>query len=126
MLLTALLFTAMTMDAAPVEVEVSLLGCLSSWSGAGTHQVSTTRPALIFIQTGDRIAGILSLSQSEPLGRQVNASLFLTDATQGLKGGSSPLQVSLPASSATHLYEFPTGCHLEVQNKSHKNNSSNN
>ncbi len=119
MLLTALLVATITMNSAPVEVEVeiSLLGCPSSWQGASSHLILNGLPALIFIQNGNKIAAFLSLSLPEPLSPQVDASLVLPGTTPGLKGEGVSHSFRLPASSSTHIYEFSDGCHLEIQNK---------
>lgn len=125
MLLTTLLFATLTINAAPVEVEmeVSLLGCPSSWRGASSHLISNAHPALIFIQNDNEIAAILSLSLPAPSSPQVDASLVVPGTTPGSKGRAYPLFVTLPASSSTHLYELMDNCHLEIQNKAQQINN---
>jgi hypothetical protein len=111
------------MNSSPVEVEISLLGCPSSWQGASSHFISSGLPALIFIQNGNKIAAFLSLSLPEPLSPQVDASLVLSGTTPGLKGEVALHSFRLPASSSTHIYEFFDDCHLVIQNKASQINN---
>lgn len=118
--LAAFLTTALA--APPVQVEVRLSGCSPSWQGAGTHLVSPETPALVFIYEETALAGIVSLSQSDPSTAQVDASFVVPSTAPGFKGTVSTLYTLLPAASSTHVHEFPEGCHLEILNNAQQNN----